>query len=66
MLRNKIVRVNFVRAYVGLSQGRRPVGCPNYRWKDVVAKDFRELQAIAWHELSQDREGWRLLVSHHS
>ncbi|XP_075979935.1 uncharacterized protein LOC142979060 [Anticarsia gemmatalis] len=33
------------RAYLGRPTGRRPVGRPRYRWKDVVEADLRELQA---------------------
>ncbi|KAG7296948.1 hypothetical protein JYU34_019852 [Plutella xylostella] len=51
------------RAYQGQPSGKRPVGRPRYRWRDVVLADLRELQASDWQDTAQDRGKWRVLVS---
>ena len=53
------------RYMTGLPGGRRPVGRPRLRWKDVVTNDVRSLgvdDAEDWQDIAQDRRRWRLLV----
>lgn len=51
------------RAYEGRPSGKRPVGRPRYRWKDMVVKDLNALQISRWQEVAQDRDAWRKKVS---
>lgn len=51
------------RAYLGRPTGRRLVGRPRYRWRDVVEADLRQIQAHNWREIAQDRARWKHLVS---
>ncbi|CAH2085918.1 unnamed protein product [Euphydryas editha] len=51
------------RAYLGRPIGRRPVGRPRYRWKDMAEADLRQIKANNWREIAQDRAKWRNLVS---
>ena len=51
------------RAYEGSVTGRRPVGRPRYRWRDMVTADLRELQAEDWQSTAQNRDKWHVLVS---
>jgi hypothetical protein len=39
------------------SEGRRPLGRPRRRWKDVVRMDVREIgfEVVDWIRLAQDR-----------
>lgn len=51
------------RAYLGQPTGRRPVGRPRYRWRDMVEADLRVIHANNWQDTAQDRTEWRVLVS---
>ena len=47
-----------------LPQGMRPVGRPRRRWEDNIKMDLQEVGwagGIAWIDLAQDRDRWRLL-----
>ena len=52
------------RVLVGKPEGRRPLGRPRRRWKDI-RMDLREVGCgcVNWMELAQDRDRWRALVS---
>ena len=53
------------RYMAGLPEGRRPVGRPRLRWRDVVTNDVRSLgedDAENWQDIAQDRRRWRHLV----
>jgi len=53
------------RVLVGIPEGRRPLGRPRRRWKDIIRMDLREVGCgcVDWMELAQDRDSWRALVS---
>jgi hypothetical protein len=48
------------RVLVGKPEGKRPLGRPRHRWKDL--KEVGEGRGD-WMELAQDRDRWRALVS---
>jgi len=45
-------------------EGKRPLGIPQRRWKDIIKIDFQALgcKIMDWIDLSQDRDRWRVLV----
>ena len=59
------------RVLVGKPEGKRPLGRPRRRWEDNIRMDLQEvgLGYEDWiglaqdHRSSQDRDGWRALVS---
>jgi hypothetical protein len=53
------------RVLVGKPEGKRPLGRPRHRWKDVVRMDLTEigLGGVDWIRLAQDRDRWRAVVS---
>ena len=50
---------------VGKPDGKRPLGRPRRRWEDNIKIDLQEVGRGCgdWMMLSQDRHGWRALVS---
>jgi hypothetical protein len=53
-------RKGVYRILVGRPEGRRPLGRPWHRWKDIKM-DLRD--GMDWIQLAQDRDCWRALVS---
>ena len=53
------------RVLVGKPEGRRPLGRPRRRWKDIIRMDLLEVGCgcVDWMELAQDRDRWGALVS---
>jgi hypothetical protein len=53
------------RVLVGKPEGKRLLGRPRRRWEDNIKMDDQEVGGGrgAWMELTQDRDGWRALVS---
>jgi hypothetical protein len=54
------------RILVGNPEGKRPLGRPRRRWEDGIRMDLREIGlggGVDWIRLSQDRDGWRAVVS---
>jgi hypothetical protein len=53
------------RVLMGKLEGKRPLGRPRRRWDDNIKMDLQEVGRGCgnWMELSQDRDGWRALVS---
>jgi hypothetical protein len=51
--------------FVGISEGKIPLGRPRRRWEDNIKMDFEEVgfESMDWVELAQDRDRWRLLVN---
>jgi len=52
------------RVLVGKPEGKRPLGRPRHRWKDIKM----DLQVVGcrgmdWIELAEDRDRWRALVN---
>ena len=47
------------------NRGRRPLGRPRHRWVDYIRMDLQEVGCgyMDWIGPSQDRDGWRTLVS---
>jgi hypothetical protein len=58
-------RENCTKVLVGKPKGRRPLGRPRHRWKDVVRMDLREigLGGVDWIRLAQDRDRYPAVVS---
>jgi len=54
-----------VRVLVGKPGGKRPLGIPRRRWKDIIKMGLQEVGCggMGWIELVQDRERWRALVN---
>jgi hypothetical protein len=50
---------------VGKPEGKRPVGRPRRRWEDNIRMNLQEVGCggMDWIELTQDRDGWRVLVN---
>jgi len=44
---------------VGKPEGKRPLGRPRCRWKDINM----DLQEVDWIELGRDRGRWRALMN---
>jgi hypothetical protein len=53
------------RVLVGKPEGKRLLGRPRRRWDDNIKMDLQEAGGGRgdWMELTQDRDGWRALVS---
>jgi len=53
------------RVLVGKPEGRRPLVRPRRRWVDNIRMDLQEVGCgyMDWIGFSQDKEGWRRLVS---
>jgi hypothetical protein len=47
------------------NEGKRPLGKPRLRCEFGIRMDLREigLGSLDWIQLSQDRDGWRAVVS---
>ena len=47
-----------------LAMGRRPVGRPALRFKDVCKRDLKltDINTGSWESLAEDRSGWRQAV----
>ena len=52
------------RVLLGKPSGKRPLGRPRHRWKDIKI-DLHEVRCggMDWIELAQDRDRWRALVT---
>jgi hypothetical protein len=50
---------------VGKPEAKRPLGRPRRRWEDNINMDVQKVGwgRRDWMELTQDRDGWRALVS---
>jgi hypothetical protein len=50
---------------VGKPEGKRPLWRPSLRWEDNIKMNLQEVGGGRgdWMELTQDRDGWRALVS---
>jgi hypothetical protein len=53
------------RFLVGKPEGKRPLGRPRRRWKDIIRMDLRETGwgCVGWIKLAQDTDRWRTPVS---
>ena len=53
------------RVLVGKLEGKSPMGRPRRRWVDNIRMDLQEVGCgyMDWIGLTQDRDGWRRLVS---
>jgi len=53
------------RVFVGKPEGRRPLGRPRRICVDNIRMDLQEVGCgcMDWIGLTQDRDGWRTLVS---
>jgi len=49
---------------VGKSEGKRQIGRPRRKWKDIIEMDFQEVgcEGMDWIDLAQDRDRWRAVV----
>jgi hypothetical protein len=56
---------NAYRIFVGMPEGRRPLGRPRRRWMDNIKLGLREIVwgGINWIDLAQNRDKWRTLVN---
>ena len=50
--------------YAELKEGRRKVGCPQLRFKDVVKRDLKRtgIGYTTWEYEAEDRDNWKSLV----
>jgi hypothetical protein len=53
------------RIFVGMSEGKRPLGRPRRRRVDNIKMDVREVgwDSRDWFDLIQNRDQWRALVN---
>jgi len=53
------------RVFVGIPEGKRPLGRTRRRWEDNIKMDLQEVgcDGMAWIELAQDRDRWQALVN---
>jgi hypothetical protein len=53
------------KVWVGMPEGKRPLGRPRCRWEDGIRMDLREigLGSVDWIQLAEDRDRWWVLVN---
>jgi hypothetical protein len=58
---------NGYRIFVGMPEGKRPLGRPRCRWVDNIKMDLKRdrmgWDGMDWIDLPQDRDQWRALVN---
>jgi hypothetical protein len=56
---------NAYRIFVGMPEGKRPLGRRRRRWVDNIKMDLRGIgwDAVNWIDRAQDRDQWRALVN---
>jgi hypothetical protein len=56
---------NAYRILLGKPEGKRPLGRPRRRWKNIIRMDLKEIEwgGIDWIDLAQNRDQWRALVN---
>jgi hypothetical protein len=56
---------NAYRIFVGMPEGKRPLGRPRRRWVNIIKMDLREIEwdGMNWIDLAQDRDQWKALVN---
>jgi hypothetical protein len=56
---------NAYRIFVGMPEGKRPLGRPSCRWVGNNKIDLREIgwDDMDWIDLAQGRDQWRALVN---
>jgi hypothetical protein len=49
---------NAYRIFVGMPEGKRPLGRPRRRWVDNITMDLKELgwDGVDWIDMAQDRD----------
>jgi hypothetical protein len=51
------------RVFVGIFEGKCPLGRPRRRWEDNIKTDFKEVEwSMNSIDLAQDRDRWRAIV----
>jgi hypothetical protein len=51
-------------SFVGIPEGKIPLGRPKHMWDDTIKMDLQEVGRRAWTvDLAQERDRWRTLVS---
>jgi hypothetical protein len=53
------------RVLVGKPEGKRPLGRPKIRWKNIIRMELQEVGCggMDWIGLAQDRDMWRAIVN---
>jgi hypothetical protein len=53
------------RTFVGMPEGKGPLGRPKCRWVDNIKMGLRDIRwgGMDWIDLSQNRDQWRALVN---
>ena len=53
------------RVFVGIPQGKKPLGRPKCRWDYNIKLDLKGVgwRGMDWLELAQDKDKWRALVN---
>jgi hypothetical protein len=56
------------RVLVKKRKGEGPLGRPRHRWEDNIKMNLQEVEYMGmdWIELTQDREGWRVVSAKES
>jgi hypothetical protein len=59
------MRRSAYRIWVGMPEGKRPLGRPKRRWVDNVKMDLREIgwDGMDWIDVAQNRYQWKALVN---
>jgi hypothetical protein len=54
-----------LRVLVGKPEGKRAPGRPRRKWEENIKMDLQEAGSggVAWIEMAQDRDKWRVLVN---
>ena len=53
------------RVWMGIPEGKRPLGGPRHSWEDNIKMDLHEVgcECMDWIDLAQDRDRGRALVN---
>jgi hypothetical protein len=56
---------NVYKVFMGIPEGKRPLGRPRRRWEDGITMDLKEIDcgSVDWVQLTRDRDRCRAVVN---